>query len=162
MKNRSIRFVLPLVLFAVVLLSLSCGTPTANENTNANTTRGEAACDVTDINARAVAVQNKVKDKIDGKAKLKNQADNGKFKYKVRKSPGGDYLEAIFEGQVSGDDELKNLADILNDFQKDGCLKRVVFVAPGGTPTDPSVAAVGFEWSSCEWPQVACAGGSCC
>jgi hypothetical protein len=126
------------------------------------------ACNDPDINQRAIKVKQKAVDKIKSNTKLKSQyeGDPGqglqpRFKFEVRKSPSGNYLEALFEGGISGDDSLKELGDILKDFKKNGCLLKVFFVKPGTMPLAASAPAEGFDLISCEWPNIACPNGEC-
>src|SRR5688500_15302415 len=104
MKNKSIRIVLPVVVFAAVLLTLSCAQPT---NQNANTTPKGDVCEG-DINAREDKVREGIEKKIKDKPKLKKQFEDNKFSYVVQKSSNGEYVEAIFTGELKGDDELKD------------------------------------------------------
>lgn len=91
---------------------------------------------------------------------LKDPANpNGTFTVEVQKASGGTYFVAYIKGKISGDDNLKQLSNILNDFQgKEQCLRVIHFLPNQLTATDGG----GFEWSSCEHPMVVCPNGECC
>jgi hypothetical protein len=95
--------------------------------------------------------------------KLLKDADNpnGTFTLEVTKAQNGTYFVARIRGRVSGDDNLKELSNILNDFQdRQDCL-RVVYFLPESTSSS-EVGEPGFEWSSCEYPLHVCPNGECC
>ena len=109
----------------------------------------------------------KIKDEIEGKMdpelkRLLKDANNpgGTFTIEVQKANNGSYFIAVVRGKVSGDDNLKDLTNILNDFQdsKD-CLRMVYFLPDQITTADEYD---GFRWSSCEHPMVVCPNGECC
>jgi hypothetical protein len=86
---------------------------------------------------------------------------NGTFTVEVTKAQNGTYFIARVRGKVSGDDNLKELSNILNDFQdKQECL-RVVYFLPDSTASS-AAGDPGFEWSSCEYPLHVCPNGECC
>jgi hypothetical protein len=161
MKIQSIRNAISMSVLGVVVLSFSCAT-------RENGGLVDSACNEPDINQRAVKVKEKTIEKIKANPKLKPQYEgdpgNGlqpRFKFEVRKSPSGNYLEALFEGGMSGDDSLKELGDIVKDFKKNGCLLKVFFVKAGTLPLGASTPAEGFDLIACEWPNVACPNGEC-
>lgn len=113
----------------------------------------------------AQGIKKEIKDKMSSSLKkLLKDSDNpgGTFTLEVEKAGGNaKYFIANVTGKVSGDDNLKELGDILNDFQdKQECLRVVYFfadeAAPGLQRED------GFEWSACEHPMVVCPNGECC
>jgi hypothetical protein len=113
--------------------------------------------------AHAKAIKDEIKNKMSPSLKklLKDQ-DNpgGTFTVEIEKATNAKYYVGHVRGKVSGDDNLKELSNILNDFQsKEDCL-RVIFFLPAQTST--SVDGPGFEWSSCQYPMVVCPGGECC
>ena len=161
MKIQWIRSAVSVSVLGVVLLSFSCGT-------KENDILVDSACNDPDINQRAVKVKQKTIEKIKANPKLKSQyeGDPGqglqpRFKFEVRKSPSGNYLEALFEGGMSGDDSLKDLGDILKTFKKNGCVLKVLFLKSGSLPLAASAPAEGFDLIACEWPNVACPNGEC-
>ena len=109
-----------------------------------------------------------IKDEIKGHMgsslkKLLKGPDNpgGTFSIEVTKAQNGTYYIARIKGKISGDDNLKELSNILNDFQnKQECL-RVVYFLPDSAGTS-AAADSGFEWSSCEYPMQVCPNGECC
>ena len=109
-------------------------------------------------------IKDAIKDKMGPSLKkLLKGPDNpgGTFTIEVQKATNGTYFVARVKGKISGDDNLKELSNILNDFQsKQECL-RVVYFIPDSTGLsvegDP-----GFEWSSCEYPMHVCPNGTCC
>ena len=180
MKSRSIRVEISLtILLAVFLLIVSCTTGPQNVSQNKNqnqdqvktnaqeTVLADDACNLGDINLKITKIKDRIVEKMNTKLKKQHDGDPSmglppRFKFDVRKSPNGDYLEAYFEDGVSGSDGLKDLADILNDFKKDHCLLKVYFVPKGSIPpTGSAQLSDGFEWTACEWPMVACPEGVC-
>ena len=160
MKNETIRIAISMSLLGAVLFSFACS--------KENGALADSACDEPDINQRAIKVKQKITDKIKAKPKLKSQyeGDPGsglqpRFKFEVRKSPSGNYLEALFEGGLSGEDAMKELGDVLKDFKKNGCLLKVLFLKPGSLPLAASAPAEGFDLIACDWPNVACPNGEC-
>jgi hypothetical protein len=95
--------------------------------------------------------------------RLLKTSDNpdGTFTLEVEKAQNGTYFIARIKGKVSGDDNLKELSNILNDFQsKKECLRMIYFLPD---PTSSSATGEpGFEWSSCEYPMHVCPNGECC
>jgi len=176
MKNKSSNVAVAATAFATILLSLACtpgtnngnldqtsGQNTSQANTGVTARAASDACDAPDSQKAG-----KVKDKIIEKMsqRLKNQLEVDptvpkQFKFQVRKSSEGDYLEAYFQGEISGDDHLKELSDILNDFQKKGCLLKVYFVADGPVAVTLPEREIQFAWSACEHPLTACPNGVC-
>lgn len=88
-----------------------------------------------------------------------------RFKYDVIKAPDGNYLIAYFEQGLSGADGLKDMANLLNDFDDKKCLLKVYFVPKGTLPIKPPINDTEqldvFEWTACEWPKIACPNGVC-
>ena len=161
MKIQSIKIAISMSVLSVVLFSFSCAT-------KENDVLVDSACNEQDINQRAAKVKQKTIEKIKANAKLKSQyeGDPGqglqpRFKFEVRKSPSGNYLEALFEGGISGDGSLKELGDILKNFKKNGCVLKVFFLKSGSLPLADSAPAEGFDLIACEWPNVACPNGEC-
>jgi hypothetical protein len=113
--------------------------------------------------AHAKAIKDEIEGKMGASLKklLKNQNNpNGTFTLEVQKATNGKYYVGYIKGKVSGDDNLKDLGDILNDFQdKQDCLRVVFFHAPQSSTAGDGP---GFEWSACEYPMVVCPNGECC
>ena len=116
--------------------------------------------------AHAQNLKNGIKDKMDSKLKsLYKDPDNprGTFTIDIQKAEDGRYFVAYVRGKVSGDDNLKKLSNILNDFQNDEECLRVVYFLREQSPSGAAAAAQdGFEWSSCQYPKVVCGSGECC
>jgi hypothetical protein len=170
-----------LTVAALVLSSTGCGT-TSNANVDVSRNQNQAisteserfallassACSE-DFDDRKDAIIEKVRDRINDNAKLKKQHDGNpgnhvppKFEFHIDKAPDGQYFFATIEGEVAGDDGLKDLAGILNDFNKKGCLLKVYFVPMGKyEPSIDRYPPIGFGWTACEDPMVACPNGEC-
>jgi len=115
--------------------------------------------------AHAQNIKNGIKGKMDSKLKsLYKDSDNpgGTFTIDVQKAENGRYFVAYVRGKVSGDDNLKKLSNILNDFQNDEECLRVVYFLREQTSSGAALAEDGFEWSSCQHPMVVCPNGECC
>jgi hypothetical protein len=178
MKALSIRILAGLIALGGLFYFLACSPATQNNNSSqnqnlaSNQTNGNVA--VKDMGpcrdygsdpggSHAGAIKKGIKDKMDSSLKrlLKDQ-DNpgGTFTIDVQKATNGTYFIAYVRGNVSGDDNLKELSNILNDFQdKQECLRMVYFLPHETTPAD---RLDGFRWTSCEHPMVVCPNGECC
>jgi len=180
MKGLLMKIAIGIIALGALLYLLACNPPTPNTNSsqnqgvspNQNQANGNnaskdlKACDDygSGHGEHAKAIKKEIEDKMGTSLKklLKDQAHpNGTFTLEVEKASNGTYFVARIKGKVSGDDNLKELSDILNDFQsKQDCL-RVVYLIPDQTA--PAAAGPpGFEWSSCEYPMVVCPNGECC
>ena len=156
---------------------LACSPATQNNNSsqnqsvalNQNQANGnKAARDLgpcaygSEPGSHAQKIKKDIKDKMSTSLKrLFKDSDNpgGTFTIEIQKASNGTYFVANVRGQVSGDDNLKELSNILNDFQdKQECLRMVYFLPDQTTSADLS----GFRWSSCEHPMVVCPNGECC
>ena len=109
-------------------------------------------------------MKNAIKNKMSPALKklLKDQDNpNGTFTIDIQKGTDVMYFVAYIKGKISGDDNLKELSDILNDFQgKSECMRMIYFLPNQTSTTADSVP--GFEWSSCEYPMHVCPNGECC
>lgn len=172
MKAFSIRIPAGIIALAAIIYILACSPPSANINQNKNTAansnrpvRDLDACKVqADPAAAAAIILRKLKDEInasdlaDGLKPAPNSGV-GTFTIDVQQAKGKKYFEAYIKGEVRGDDNLKTLSDILNNFQDESsCLRVVYFVQDLNAPNDPA----GFRWSSCQHPKHVCPGGECC
>ena len=158
MKAQLIRIFAAVIALGVLLYSSACTTGT-------QTPAALSACKVqSDPNQAAAAILQKLTDAIDATAlaeqrKADPTAARGTFVVEVQQAQGKQYFEAYIKGEVRGDDNLKILSNILNDFQdQDSCLRVVYFVESIIAPSVPS----GFKWSSCEYPKYVCPNGECC
>jgi len=177
MKALSIRISAGIISLGALLYFLACSPATKNDNSSQNQNVSSAsgnnapmdlsAC--TDFGsdpggAHAKGIKKGIKDKMSASLKkLLKDADNptGTFTIDVQKAENALYFVAYVRGRVSGDDNLKELSNILNDFQgKSECL-RMVYLLPDQT-TNITTGDPGFEWSSCEYPMVVCPNGECC
>ncbi|HKP70838.1 MAG TPA: hypothetical protein VJV05_16230, partial [Pyrinomonadaceae bacterium] len=139
--------------------------PNAN-HANTNSSKNDMKpCEATsEPGSHAQHIKDEIKDKMGPSLKklLKtNDNPNGTFTVEISKAENGTYFVGRIKGKISGDDNLKELSNILNDFQsRQECL-RVIYFQP-----DPALALPpgggGFEWSSCEYPMVVCPNGECC
>lgn len=181
MKALLIRTAAGLIALGALLYSSACSpTPpasNANHDQNQNSSDGNQAdgnksmadlrpCDDygSGHGAHSAKIKKDIEDKMRPRLKklLKGPNNpNGTFTVEVQKATNGSYYVAYIKGKVSGDDNLKDLSNILNDFQnKQDCLRVVYFMsAPGSVTADEGP---GFEWSSCEYPMMVCPNGECC
>ena len=179
MKALSMRISAGMISLGALFYFLACSPATQNNNSSQNQTSAPSqnqasgnsvARDLRPCNygsepgSHAQEIKKDIKDKMGTSLKklLKDQ-DNpgGTFTLDVQKASNGTYFIAYVRGTVSGDDNLKELSDILNDFQdRQECLRMVYFLP---AQTSPSAdGGDGFEWSSCEHPMVVCPNGECC
>jgi len=178
MKALSMRISAGVIALGALLYILACSPATQNNNSsqNQNLAGNQAGvasklepCE-TSIGdpGHGEGLKGKIKDKIKNKPfsslkKLLKDTDNpdGTFTVEVQQVSNGTYFVAYVRGKVSGDDNLKELSDILNDFQDEKNCLRMVYLLPN--QTSPVAEAVpGFEWSSCEYPKYMCTNGECC
>lgn len=144
MKKQMIRISLPAIALACLLLALSCGSPeTSNSNQNsANVSSvgpsdpcGESTIDdkVTQLNIRLV-------NEMKADSLLAPQYQAGKFNMTAVK--GSEYHIVVYvEGSVKGQEKFEKISDILDNFQKGGCVMRIVLRVNSADP--------GFEWEYC-------------
>jgi len=180
MKAQSIRISVGIIALGALLYFLACSPPAPTNNGNQNQSlapnQNQASVNKASLamqpcddygsghGAHANAIKKEIEDKMGPSLKklLKDQNNpNGTFTVEVKKADNGRYYIGYIRGKISGDDNLKDLSDILNDFQsKQDCL-RVVFLLPG--PVSASLTdGGGFEWTACEYPMVVCPNGECC
>lgn len=176
MKALVVRISVGIVGLGALVYFLACSPATNNSNQNqaipANQNQANANISSKDLKpcqyteppgTQASAIKKGIEDKMGPSLKklLKDQANpNGTFTVDVQKATTGSYFVAYIRGKVSGDDNLKELSDILNDFQnKEECLRVIYFLPDQTTTTGPGD---GFEWSACEYPMVVCPNGECC
>lgn len=180
MKAQLMRIMVGVVGLGALLYFLACSPPAPNnkstQNQNLSPDQNAAGANKASMNmqpcddfgsghgAHAKAIKDEIEGKMGPSLKklLKDQNNpNGTFTLEVQKAANGKYYVGYVKGKVSGDDNLKELSNILNDFQgKQDCLRVIFF-----QPTQTSAAAdggPGFEWSACEYPMVVCPGGECC
>ena len=172
MKAFSIRIAAGTTALAALIYILACGPPSGNINQNQNVAGNSNKallalnpCKLpSDPGAHAKDILRRLTDEM----KLTNLADNlrpdpassdGIFIIDVQQAKGKKYFEAYVKGEVRGDDNLKILSDILNNYQNDDdCLRVVYFVEDLNAPNSPG----GYKWSSCEYPKHVCPNGECC
>ncbi len=180
MKAQSIRIMVGVVALGGLLYFLACTPPvpsnnsSQNQNLSLNQNQADANKASKDLSPcddygsghgeHAKAIKDEIEKEMGSSLKklLKNQNNpSGTFTLEVQKAPNGKYYVGYIRGRISGDDNLKDLSDILNNFQsKKDCLRMIFF-----QPTQPAPAAddgPGFEWSACEYPMVVCPNGECC
>jgi hypothetical protein len=169
MKALSIRISAASLGLAALLYFSACSPGNQNSNSNSNQVNGSdlKACDLqSDPGAHAKKIKNEIKGKMSNSLKklLKDQENpNGTFTIEIQKVSNGEYYVAYVKGKVSGDDSLKELSNILNDFQnKEACLRVAYFYGEQSGPTTINLGDPGFMWSSCEHPMVVCPNGECC
>jgi hypothetical protein len=178
MKALLIRISIGVIALGALLYVLACAPGSQNTNTKANqtvvqnTNTASGKRDSKDLKPCSYGsdpiwtggeIKRKIKDKMSAELKkeLKDDANpNGTFTLEIKKADQAEYFIAYVTGKISGDDNLKDLGDILNDFQdEEFCLRVVYLRAPGG----PSATTVddGFPWFACEHPLQTCPNGVC-
>lgn len=174
MKALLMRISAGIIALGAMLYFLACTPSTQNYNQNSSPAQNQMVekqeprdlgpCDY-GSNPGHIGERIKGEMKVKMPAALKRllkDSDNpaGTFTIEIQKAPNKAYFEAYITGRVSGDDNLKALSNILNDFQdKASCLRVVHFLSDS---TRPATFDSGFEWSSCEYPMVVCPTGVCC
>lgn len=169
-----------IIAIGALLYFLACTPPpqgnnsSQNQNLSPNQNQGNVhiaskdlkRCDsISDPPGHSHAIKDEIKGKMSSSLKklLKDQDNpNGTFTLDISKAPDpASYYIAKVTGKISGDDNLKELSDILNDFQdKEQCLRLVYFLPAPGSPA--ALVDSGFEWSACEYPLHVCPNGECC
>lgn len=182
MKALLMRITVGVFALGALFYFLACTPPTPNNNAgqnvspnsnhangnqaNGNTLTSLQPCDSnTNPGTHGQQMKHEMKDKMSpALKKLYKDADNpdGTFTIEITQATGGTYYIGRIKGKISGDDNLKELSDILNDFQsKQECLRVIYFVPPDGASATAE-GEPGFEWSSCEYPMHVCPNGECC
>lgn len=176
MKALSMRISIGIIALGALFYFLACSPATQDNKVNQNQSVAQnqnaanaskddlKPCEVGSApGSHSQQIKKEIKDKMGPSLKkLLKDADNpnGTFTVEVQKAGDGSYFVAHIKGKVSGDDNLKELSNILNDFQsKEECLRVIYFLPGEATHADPGD---GFEWSSCEHPMVVCPNGECC
>jgi len=180
MKALLMKIAIGVIALGALLYFLACNPPTQNNNSSQNqnlsTSQNQASGNSASKDLRpcddygsghgdhAKAIKKEIEDKMGPSLKklLKDQAHpSGTFTLEVKKADNAMYFVAYIKGRVSGDDNLKELSDILNDFQsKQDCLRLIYFLPDQTSPA--AAGPPGFEWSACEYPMVTCPNGECC
>ena len=184
MKTKQSRLTIAMIVFGSVFLSLACNSGPQNSQNqnedNANTTGVfDGPCKEGTVDRRIEKLRDKLKNILEHDDELKEQYIAGDFKVDYV-NVDDKYIEVYVHGRMSGNDSLKRFTDILNDFMKAKCVARVLFVppptptvTPTSTPTSTPAEQTGeadrrdlrtkpgFEWGTCEYPQVPCANGEC-
>ena len=94
------------------------------------------------------------------KKELKDESNpNGTFTLEIKKPDDAAYFVAYVTGKVSGDDNLKDLGDILNNYQDEQFCLRVVYLRP--STASAATIGDGFPWFACEHPLQTCPTGIC-
>ncbi|PYS99163.1 MAG: hypothetical protein DMF63_13940 [Acidobacteria bacterium] len=172
MKAFSMRISAGIIALAALVFILACSPPSGNINQNQNvagnsnkTVMALNACKVPSNSAmHAANILNRLKGEINSGDLADNlkpdpASVNGTFTIEVQQAKGKNYFEAYVKGEVRGDDNLKILSDILNNYQNDtDCLRVAYFLEDLNAPNNPS----GYKWSSCEYPLHVCPSGECC
>lgn len=154
-----------------------------NPNTAAAvpTPPNDACQGLTNIDDKVREVGNDVNTSVNTDNGLANQRDGNEhpnkipnFKYRVGKAGTGsfEHVVIVIEGKISdghGNQParlMRELAHLIQKNVKRGCVYRIVFVPKGTLPASDTALVdfekiQGFEWSACEWPNVACSNGEC-
>src|SRR6187397_509048 len=148
MKALSMRILAGVIALGALLYILACSPATQNNNSsqNQNLSGNQASaaakelepCDssVGDPNhgeGLKGKIEKKIKDKpFSSLKKLLKDSNNldGTFTVEVKKGEGAnvEYFVAYIRGKVSGDNNLKDLSDVMNDFQDEKNCLRLVYL----------------------------------
>ena len=172
MKAFLMRVGLGSIALAALIYVLACGPPSGNTNQNQNVAANSNkavmalnACKVPSNSAdHAANILKRITDEIKADDELANNlipapgSTEGTFTIEVQQAKGKRYFETYVKGEVRGDDNLKILSDILNNYQNDDDCMRVVYFVELNAPNSPG----GGKWSSCEYPKHVCPNGECC
>ncbi len=176
MKNRLTAITLATILFAAVLMSLSCQDASQNtnntmanntamnanqsnsdQNSDSDSTLGED-CTGKNVEARKRKVFGKIEGNIKGNPFLDKQYSNNRFDFDV--VVNNEDLVVYFWGVVltKKEDKVDDLNRTFKKFVKNGCVSKVVFGEP---PNDRATVLRGFEYELCESPNEVCSNGTC-
>ena len=178
MKALLIRIFAGVIALGAIFYFLACA-PATNQNQNQNlgvaSNQNAATGNVVDRDldepceyeapppgGHGNGIKKKMKDKMSDKLKRQlKDAENptGTFTIEIEKPVGVNYYVAYVAGEVSGDDRLKELSNILNDFQDKKSCVRIAMFYPG--PVLTAERGDGFEWAACEYPKQTCPSGVC-
>jgi hypothetical protein len=192
MYNNPLRILFTTLVIGSFVFGLSCGNqPTSNTgnanqsaNTAANSNAANASPDMDAKNAdfgkcelawtdqERQGIENAILADIRdwGNKKLKKSLDGegGNAPWmtvQVRRSQGVNdrFYEAVIIGGLGGNDQFKELTDILNNYHDTKKCVRRAFFLPAGSSITPSsnLRDVGFEWSACDFPMRPCSDGAC-
>ncbi|HEY2847601.1 MAG TPA: hypothetical protein VGI80_07265 [Pyrinomonadaceae bacterium] len=166
----------------------TAGNPNANapSNQNSNANGGSsgvplmnAACNNPDINQKLLDVRAAISGKFNGSNgngdlydqthKVNGVDPNLKYDVEIAGADPNGYLILYLAGGVEANKGKSNkpfedLAKYTDEFVAKGCIQKVLFLPPGTTlPPAPTASGdvQGFGWTSCDYPNVACAGGEC-
>ena len=171
MKALSMRISAGIIALGALLYILACSGPSGNINQNQNMAEGGnkalMGLDECKVPTNSTVKAGEIRDRLKGAITNSNLADGlkpdanssrGTFTVEVQYSKDN-YFEAYIKGEVRGDNNLKILSNIVNDYQDDesDCLRVVHFQELNATS-----ATSGFKWSSCPYPKHVCTNGVCC
>jgi hypothetical protein len=162
MKAQSMRISAGVIALAVLIYMLACSSPSGNRATGWDLPPCKAQADP---GAKALNIRGRLEDEIKSSSELAGELNpdpttaRDRFTVDVQQAAGKMYFEAYIKGSVGGDNNLKILSDIVNNYQEDpdDCLRVVHFVNLNA-PNTPS----GSKWTSCQYPKYVCTNGACC
>lgn len=193
MYNNPLRILFTTLVISSFVIGLSCASQSnsnlsnSNQSANSDTANSNTANANQDVDAKSADLgkcelawtEQERKDIEDdmladirdwGSKKLKKSLDGDGtvgpwMTVQVRRSPGANdrFYEAIITGTLAGNDQFKELTDILNNYDdKKECIRRAFFLPTGSSITPTSnLRDRGFEWSACDFPMRPCSDGSC-
>lgn len=187
--NRSAKLLVAIIAIWSSLLSAACDNGSQNANGGGNPNNNvaltptpkpppPAACnDTTPPTQRALDVQAAIDAKVDNPQNPQNklwvEKSAGRFAYRVVVFPaGGDpnppqALALVVGGSITGTTIFPTLTGIFQPFMAQKCILRVVFVPnvsdvpPADKVGNITALPIGFGWTGCDYPAVACPSGIC-
>lgn len=164
MNALSIRISAGIIALAALIYMLACNSPSVDIGSGSGWDLPPCKAQ-TNPAAKAADIQQRLTDEITGSRELASElnpdptAARDRFTVHVQQAAGKMYFEAYIKGAVGGDNNLKILSDIVNNYQEDpdDCL-RVVYFVNLNAPSTPT----GFKWTSCQYPKYVCTNGACC
>ena len=177
MKKQLSIIALTIILFATVLIIMSCsGTPPTANNTAGNTNSNNTNVNSNSASSRIPPVEDctpepsattkplKIKkgfmENMNREPYLVNQ-NSRNFDFRLD-DDSGEVIMYIW-GKVfisRGKLVLDDFNQTFKGFMKQGCVKKIVFGRPAGSLTT-TVSATDFTYEACEYPNELCANGTC-
>ena len=173
MKRQLFRIVFLVIALSTGVWLMSCGTGQQNDSQNGQnvsvaTTKATPPpdpCKETDLTTKKQYLEAFINFKVDRDKEIDDQLRDGNLKFGYYLPTDSPYVFMAIEGAVFGQKKNKLIAEYVEDFVKNNCKIRVVFVKPDviadlNKRTEITRdMLVGFEW--CEYPLVACPRGVC-
>jgi len=195
MRKQTITIFLLMVALTIMFLIMSCGRADQNQNQNQNTSNSNQTtrdpCDATDVDQLEASLREAINKEFKDVNDLKNHNGTNHnanterhkpyLKYELLKvtsvansntnatpnpNPYPFSVYVFFEGRLSGQDVMVDVAKSVEKHVKKKCAFRVFFVKSGTLPlteqqkSSPNTIDA-FEWNACDYPMIACPDGEC-